>query len=178
MDLAGYFARLSNYLNQLASSLREWLGSLDEPTLRLIMVCGLAMLGFFLFLGFIGLIISFARGGRRNDDPQLEANNEASVVMRDMNKRISALAAQAKDEHLYLRQEIAEIKQMITSCNQLEVLYKQIEALSSRMDSHSALMREEYHALRNEALKGRSAARPAQSMVGKLERAELYAPLK
>ncbi len=141
MDVAGLKLSLSNYLNQLIHSIQELLGSLDQETLRLILFAGLAMLSFFLLLGFVALLISFSKRKEAALEAPLESTGEPSVVLRDMNNRISALAAQSKDEQLYLRQEIAEIKQMLSTGVPADGLLRQIEDLNARLASYSALMR-------------------------------------
>lgn len=177
MDIEGLKLSLANYLNQLSHSIQEWLGSLDQETLRLTLICGIAMLAFFLFLGFVAIVISMARRREQPVEEPMQSSAESSVILRDMNNRISALASQAKDEQLYLRQEIAELKQIITSGVHAEGLQRQIEELTSRLASYSALMREEYHAARSE-VSAPKITKPATQMVGRVNAREVFAQSK
>lgn len=161
MQLAEMKGSLSNYLTGLAELIRNKLSTLDEQTLLVMLWGGLAFLVVCITLGLLGLVFSLFRRSGSSDAEQLELPTDVSVILRDMNSRISSLAVQAKDEQLYFKQELNEIKELLLSFGRVGLVERQLEDIATRIASYSNLMREEYHTMKEDLGNLKSQVAPA-----------------
>jgi len=131
MNLAGIKAYVLTQFMASAESLKIQLSSLDQETLQNILMYGLFALAFFVSAGIVLIFFSLIR---RRPGAQMDANqvsSDLSVLVRDLNTRVSNLSVQCKDEHLYLKQELRELKNMVAA-NHLEI---GTESYSHKRDS-------------------------------------------
>ncbi|MBX7137584.1 MAG: hypothetical protein K1X83_06335 [Oligoflexia bacterium] len=151
MDFAHILEALSSKISSLWKLLVERLVALDDETLLFMFWGGVAVILAVLVVGLAGLIFGAAKGGADSDMPAEDmALSESSVVLRDLMTKVNNLATQLKDHQLFVKQELAVLRDSVGAGVDLNEMQDKLEEISCRIGSFANLMREEYHQMKED----------------------------
>lgn len=141
------FQGIANKGIQIWERLGNWVSSLDPATVEIVFwtSCALAI-GVIAFM-VLGMML---RGREGELAPDAFLPNDISVVVRDINSKLSNFISANKDEHMFLKQELAELKELSAQTHDFSELEQSLANISARLVSYSNLMREEYSQLRSD----------------------------
>ena len=165
--------------NIVYRSIRFWemaankIVELDHTTFIGLVACGALVVLVLLCV----LLISYILRNRAEAEEQAQENpGDIAVLIRDLSSRLSNYTTLTKEEHLYLKHELTELKAQFGQAERLGEIEDSLESLSARISSYANLIREEYSILKQElgevrGVLGQTNARhvPEKKAVGQFE---------